>query len=60
MTERHFTFHGHEIVHDTVHDETFIEAPCSVPLTVANAFDFMIENCVKTLVVDGVEIRRTR
>lgn len=55
-----FTFHGHEITHERVHDETFIEAPCSVPLTIANAIDFMIENGVQTLVVDGVEIRRTR
>lgn len=49
-------------VHHDEHEkpEFRVTAPCSIPLTIANAFDYMVENGVHTLVVDGVEIRRTR
>ena len=62
MTERRFTFLGHEIVVDELYEDPYsrVTGPCSVPLTIANAFDFMIENGCNNLVVDGVEIRRTR
>lgn len=37
---------------------TVVDAPCSVPLVIVNAFEFMLDNNVHRLDMDGTEIRR--
>jgi hypothetical protein len=65
--EYEFEFYGHRTVvtHDkTVGDDSdaiaITQAPCSVPLVIVNAFEFMLENGVHDLVVDGTAVRRVR
>jgi len=67
MNRQHvFEFYNHRVTID--YDFNFemnerpsieiVDGPYSVPLSITNGFEFMLENNVRVLVMDGTEIRR--
>jgi hypothetical protein len=54
-----FLYHGHELKAKQVMDETQVSCQtCSIPMVIVSLVAIMMERHIRSIIVDGTEIKR--